>query len=345
MPIRFTYLLITALLLVSAMPVQGTEKAITINYPPDKTVREYGLLGVSVNLSRDLGDRIIANVNSKKRATITPLLGTECFSVPLEPGINTVELIAYKGDDVVENIIFDVFRRSELISGFRNVPPGFKKDNFHSEDRKICTKCHILKPNVYDLKPVNPATYPGESFESEKLVETTSTCYSCHKKITAQSYVHGPASVWSCLSCHDDDTIPDYSVKTPDSELCYECHIDEKKDWLSKKYTHGPVTIGKCTICHSPHGSDNAFNLFKSTWDLCVNCHAAKADGAHVIADTLFKEGHPTRGRQDPLRVGKELTCASCHSAHASNYPHLWAFEVASLYELCQKCHKQYSEN
>jgi predicted CXXCH cytochrome family protein len=58
-----------------------------------------------------------------------------------------------------------------------------------------------------------------------------------------------------------------------------------------------------------------------------------------VLGDSFSTEGHPTRDRQDPVRIGKELTCSSCHNPHASNSPNLWAFDVQSTFELCVKCH------
>jgi len=322
---------------------EAAESPLTINYPPDKTVREYDLLGVSLNVSIGSVNRITVKVNGKERAVIIPVIITECFIVSLEPGVNRVEITGYRDENVVESLTREVFRRSDLISEYVKVPSDFKIDYFHMEKRRFCAKCHVMEPSIYDTKPISPATFVAEKFDNIAVIAATSTCYSCHRKIMSAAYVHGPASVWSCLSCHDSETIPEYSVKKPDTELCYSCHTEQKKDWLSKKYLHGPVNIGKCTICHSPHASKNSFNLFKSTWDLCVNCHAEKADGVHVIGDTMFKEGHPTRDREDPIRVGKELTCASCHNPHASNYPHLWAFEVSDLFELCKKCHKNYS--
>ncbi len=331
------------LLLALSFSVEAGQDVISINYPPDKSVREYGLLGVSFSMTKGTVDRVMVRVNGREETTIVPDIDTECFEVSIEPGVNKVELVAYKEGAVVVKKVLEAFRRSDLISEHRKVPKGFKVDSFHMQTQTHCRKCHVLDPSEYDVKPISPATFTADNFDSKAVLATTSTCYSCHKKIMSNAYVHGPASVWSCLSCHDADSIPEYSVKTPDTEMCYECHTEQKKDWLSKKFVHGPVNMGKCTICHSPHSTANAFNLFKSTWDLCINCHAEKADGVHIFADALFKDGHPTRDRDDPVNVGKELTCASCHNPHASNFPPLWAFEVSDLFELCSKCHDNYS--
>lgn len=332
-----------AFLLIFSISAEGEGRVLTILYPPENTIREYDILGLSVQLSKDSVDSLIVKVNGVEQTSIIPANDIECFTVSLVPGINNIELAAYKGDKVAALLKRDAFLRSDLIAEYRNVPGEFKRDYFHMEDRKECSKCHVLEPSIYDSKPISPAAFTGDKFDSQTVFAATSTCYSCHKRMMSQAYAHGPASVWSCLSCHETDTIPEYSVKKPDTEMCYNCHVEQKNLWLSKKYTHGPVTIGKCTICHSPHASNNEFNLFKKTWDLCINCHAEMADGVHVIRDTTFKRGHPTRDRPDLLRVGKELSCASCHNPHASNSPHLWAFEVSELFQLCSICHKKYS--
>jgi predicted CXXCH cytochrome family protein len=337
------YCLALVFILLFSVSAEGYESVLTILYPPENTVHEYDVLGMSVRLPSSSVDTLVVKNNNVVQRSNIPVIDTECFTVSLEPGVNNIEIIAYKDGNVVARLKRHTFLRSDLLADYRNVPERFKRDFFHMADRSECSKCHVMEPNIYDIKPVSSAVFSDDNFDSSTVLAATSTCYSCHKSMMARAYAHGPASVWSCLSCHESDTIPEYSVKKSDTELCYSCHVEQKKLWLSKKYTHGPVTIGKCTICHSPHASNNEFNLFKNAWDLCINCHAEKADGVHVIGDTTFKEGHPTRGRPDPLRVGKELTCASCHNPHASNSPSLWAFEVSDLFQLCSECHKKYS--
>ncbi len=199
-----------------------------------------------------------------------------------------------------------------------------------------CASCHSVEPTEADKKPVSIATITDKKGSKPK-----STCYSCHKSIMAYSYEHGPASVWACLSCHEQDSSPRYAVAKPDAEICYTCHVEQKAEWLSKKHIHGPVNVGMCSICHNPHASDHPFHLYKDTWNLCVTCHVENGTGMHVLADVYSTEGHPTRGKPDPVRIGKELSCASCHNPHASDFHNLWTFGVDSLYDLCQKCHNK----
>jgi predicted CXXCH cytochrome family protein len=334
--IRTIYTL--CLLLIISIPAGADQNAISLHTPLDKSVIEYDVLNMSLEVPEGAADRITVSVDGTERKEIVPDLKYECFSVRLKPGTSTVEVSVYMGDTVVGSFVRNIFRRSDLISEYRKPPRSFRKVSFHMTEHQECKECHVLESGEHDLKPVLPGSFP-EKEEGKNVFASASTCNSCHDNITRSPFVHGPASVWSCLSCHNKDADPLYTVKQPVKDVCYTCHVEQQIEWNSKKFIHGPVNVGQCTICHSPHSSENAFNLFKSTWDLCVNCHAEKGTGLHVLGDDIFEKGHPTKGRKDPIRIGKELTCASCHNPHASNYPHLWAFEVDDLFELCQKCH------
>jgi len=312
---------------------------VTLRYPPDKTVMEFDLLNISMEVPRDSADLIKVKVNDKEKVKIVPDNIYECFSVPLALGINSIEITATKKGKHVLDMTLHVFRRSDLSAEYMKIPDGYKKDRFHIGDNSPCAECHILEPRETDRKPVSPTSFIAEAFDKKTVIQATSTCHSCHNKIAASPFVHGPVAVWSCLSCHDDKSDPRYAVKSPDTDSCFSCHAEQKTDWQSKKFTHGPVTLGKCTICHSPHGSMYPSNLYKPSWDLCVNCHIDKGSGKHVLGDSFSTEGHPTRDKPDPVRIGKELSCASCHNPHASNYPHLWAFEAQDMFDLCKKCH------
>lgn len=332
-------ILIVLSVIITSVAADAGQEAVVLHVPADRTVIEFDVLNISVSIPEGAADMIRVSVDGKVRKDIVPDSEFECFSVRLNPGTSTVEVLAFKGDALVATFVRNVFRRSDLISEYRIPPLSFKKGYFHMEDHPECKKCHILEVSGYDKKPISPDTFDSETLSSKKVYAATSTCYSCHNNLTQYPYVHGPTSVWSCLSCHDKDSATRYSVRQPVKDVCYECHIEQKNEWNSKKYIHGPINVGQCTICHNPHSSEYDFNLYKSTWDLCVNCHAEKGTGLHVLGDAIFKNGHPTKGRKDPVRIGKELTCASCHNPHASNYPHLWTFEVNDLFELCKKCH------
>lgn len=308
----------------------------TLHYPPDSTVREFGLLNIALSVPAEFGGRIIVSVNGLEQKEVKNERSVKCFSVRIEPGINEISVAAWDGEHEVERRTFRVFRRSDLVRKFREPPEEFKKILFHEDTWSECAACHTMEPTDADKKSFNIRTLPDETG-----ARSASTCYSCHQAMTSYPYVHGPVAVWACLRCHDPEASPCYAVRETGARNCYTCHVEQRKAWMSRKYIHGPVNLGRCSICHNPHASGQPFLLISHTWDLCVTCHVEKGSGRHVIADVFSKEGHPTRDRPDPLRPGRELTCASCHNPHASEFPKLWPFEVENAYELCQKCHEK----
>ena len=158
--------------------------------------------------------------------------------------------------------------------------------------------------------------------------------------MTSNSYVHGPAAVWSCLSCHDPEGKPKYASNMHDREVCFQCHMTKKTEWNSKKKVHGPVNMGVCSLCHNPHSAKYPFVLRKSPWRLCVTCHADRGSGAHVTSGFISGNPHPTRGRPDPVRQGKELSCTSCHDPHASDSGDLFKYGITDRSILCAVCHQ-----
>jgi predicted CXXCH cytochrome family protein len=334
---------ISALILILFLVADHvTAEIINIEYPRDDIYMEYGMVSVAVRVPEEFDGSVFVRVGDDEEESreISSKGVMRCFTAEIEPGLNTIFIYAEKDGKRIEEKSLTVFRRSDLINSARVPPVGFKRSDFHGRKEIMCGVCHRMEPSEGDFSQVDPSSFSRSDLQ-ERALESESSCRSCHKNLMNYPYVHGPASVWSCLRCHQAETVPPYLVKKPDTVLCFGCHTEQKLEWTAKKYVHGPVNIGKCTICHSPHASDNPYNLFKSTWDLCVNCHSEKASGRHVLGDSFSSEGHPTHDRQDPLRPGKELSCASCHNPHASNQPHLWAYEVDSLFDLCQKCHRK----
>ncbi|MBI4843242.1 MAG: cytochrome c3 family protein [Nitrospirae bacterium] len=342
MQIRHASIFLAVFILLTAN-LQADEKFITVNYPPDRSVREFFNAGISISIPLQSVDKINVKAENRVEGDIIPDSNTECFSVPLIYGINKIEITAFNKNRRVDQVVLNIFRRSDIESAYNKPPSEFEKTMFHLTNNAKCAQCHIMNPGQNDKKPITISSFSDLSDkENEKTIKPNSTCFPCHKSITSHQYVHGPASVWSCLSCHDPDSAPKYNVKQPRSEVCFGCHTEQAAEWKNKKYIHGPVNIGKCEICHSPHSAPNPYNLMKPTWDLCTSCHNDKKSGRHVLGGMFFKEGHPTKGKPDPIRKGKELSCASCHNPHASDYPNLWALEAEGPFELCLKCHKYY---
>ncbi len=206
-------------------------------------------------------------------------------------------------------------------SQHKKPPSAHKKNAFHTPDKEAaCAACHNM-----DGTPQNPKN---------------STCKTCHREIINFRFVHGPAAVWACLSCHDEDSEQGkYAVITPDSKLCIQCHKERMQIWAAKKYRHGPSLIS-CTICHDPHATDQPFRAHIKTTSHCISCHEDKASGAHLIRG-FSSVGHPTGGVPDPLRPGREFTCAGCHNPHAGDTPNLLYYDNTKMNSFCTICHKK----
>jgi len=342
MRIRFIYYAFSIFLLFS-LPAEAGQNIVTVHYPAERAVMEFNLLSISLSLPQDSADLIEIEVNSKIRASIVPRRKFECLTVPLELGINELSIKAKKEDKIVDDVALNVFRRSDLVSKYAKPPAGFEKNYFHMKDHSQCATCHhVLEPTEADNEAINIEAYAAEVSEKKAVVPSESSCYSCHREITSYSFVHGPNSVWSCLTCHDSQAEPKYSIKYPVPELCYKCHVEQKKQRSGKKSYHAPYITDKCGICHNPHASENPCRLDQPIWLLCVACHPDHGDGRHVIAAYFWgtrHRKHPTHGVPDPSRKGHELTCASCHDAHASDSPKFITKYDTRSFDLCMKCH------
>jgi predicted CXXCH cytochrome family protein len=329
--------------LLFTMPAEGSQDIITVHYPVDLTVMEFNLLSISLSVPQGSADLLEIEVNSKNKTNIVPRRKFECLSVPLEPGINKIDIRAKKEEVIVDEVVLTVFRKSDLVSKYKKPPAGFQKDYFHTRDRAECASCHhVLEVTEADNKTINIETYAAEVSRTKAVIPTESTCYSCHRGITSYSFVHEPDFIWSCLTCHDAQAEPTYSVRFPDPELCYKCHEEQKQKRSGKKNYHAPYIADKCIICHNPHASENPYRLDQPTWLLCVSCHPNQGDGRHVIAPYFWgsrHRRHPTHGVPDPSRKGHELTCASCHDPHASDAPNFITTYDTMSFDLCMKCH------
>ena len=304
-------------------PSEGTlfDDVPFLNLVAERPPAPVELIDVRVN------GRLVETIDLTERGHAGSFL---CRGLRVEPGPVTlrVEASGPDGDRRTEVREVRVFVRSLLNPGSRNAPPGFAGKPFHTpEKERRCSGCHRMDPSPGDRKPSEPKM---------------SSCFACHRRIVAFREAHGPAAVWDCLSCHDPESRPArYATAQPNSAVCYECHRRQAEERNKLPYIHGPTSTGKCTICHSPHGTDNPFWLKKPVWDLCTACHAEKADGRHVVAGFVFGETHPTRGRPDPTRPGKDLSCASCHNPHSAPSKFLWNFGVTRRLDLCRVCHKK----
>lgn len=281
---------------------------------------------------------IITDAEGKSEPIVVkPQKNVYCKSTKLKLGENRITVSSYKDAQKIDEESFAVFYRSEVFSGFQEEPNGYKKSFFHNDkDEQFCKGCHKLVDMTAAQKiPENPED---------------SSCHQCHKQLVVRAKGHAPTINWMCTQCHSGKT-GEYNAELagkskfvapdPIKDNCFQCHENIEKIWFSKKSEHGPVRDGRCNRCHNPHSSDHEFFMRKPIWDLCTTCHAEKATGAHVISSFVRNNTHPTKGKPDPARPGRELVCSGCHDPHGSEGIFLLRSKGKTAFSVCVRCHQK----
>jgi predicted CXXCH cytochrome family protein len=325
--------LITGLIVCCLLIASKTSASLDIITPFNKSFVDHELVNVVLKVDKSTVDTVkITNLRHRRgREPFSVEIAVErdivCYSgINLFRGLNKIEISGLKGGKTVEKKAVVVFYRVARSKRYQKAPSSFILLFFHiAEYEEICSPCHQMEPVEIDKKPPKPED---------------SSCFTCHRRITEYKFVHGPVSTWSCLSCHKSDAKDwKYSVLKPDSKVCFECHEDNMKLWESKKFRHGP-SLSDCTICHNPHASDEPFWVHTHATKLCLACHEGKQTGAHVISGFGGK-GHPTAGRPDPMRPGREFTCAGCHNPHAGDSQDFLYYDNKNMSYFCTVCHQR----
>jgi predicted CXXCH cytochrome family protein len=193
-----------------------------------------------------------------------------------------------------------------------------------------CPSCHsAIDASEIPHKKKN-AIAKGLSADQPQL------CYGCHDQSLFEKKTVHAAIGMGCTGCHNPhaSTNPKLLIAVP-PDLCYNCH---DKGMFTKKSVHPPVAAGMCTSCHSPHSSDQASLLLQPVSDLCATCHDA-VTGRHVLTGYGLGDVHPLKGKPDPSKAGRELSCISCHDPHSSSGQKLFRNEAVSSANLCLMCH------
>lgn len=193
----------------------------------------------------------------------------------------------------------------------------------------------------------------------------SSTCLECHAGIKEGKYVHS-AMEMGCNACHAIQEVKNgtsVGLLAPVEQLCFTCHQKS-----SDAVQHLPYAEGACTACHSPHASDFRAHTLAAHQDLCMGCHVrglAKVNpkkktvtvpwgvtltfhqlkgwyyiglnAAHTANHPVM--GHPVTGPNSLLKSAPDITCLSCHEAHASTQPNLRPPQYANQTALCVSCH------
>jgi predicted CXXCH cytochrome family protein len=208
-----------------------------------------------------------------------------------------------------------------------------KGKSVHAAVSMGCTTCHTAVDARDIPHKMTTKTPKGLSAEQPDL------CYGCHdKSLFNKKFVHAAIGM-GCTGCHNPHASKYAKLLTSEPpDLCYACH---DKGMFTKKNVHPPVAAGQCTACHAPHSSGMASLLEKPVDELCSTCHDGKSSGKHILAGYGLGDRHPTRGRPDPARPGKELSCTSCHSPHSSYGKFLFPDEAVHSDNLCLICHRK----
>jgi len=219
--------------------------------------------------------------------------------------------------------------------------------NIHAAMKTGCETCHRKDAGK---------NHPGENKSIVLTENMPKLCYNCHDESKLKGeVVHAPFGSGMCTSCHDPhQSNNDKILREPSPEVCYTCHDKAK---FTKKYIHNVINVVGCVTCHNPHAASFPALLPSPVNDVCITCHKSQSAGRHVTA-IPGKKIHPIKGIKDPstlrwimapdplkgnrqIRVpdpnvpGKELTCASCHDPHSSDYRRLFTAQ-----RICLKCHE-----
>lgn len=358
------YFFLTILLLIS---LQAKEKtAFTFLEPNNKQVFQEAFSSIVVNVKKQYAGSllVIENGTIKKTHLINDKLSTYCQTIPLNVGENLIKVSLYnKESKIIQEKKLKLFYNIEIFKDGVTIPKGYKKEFFHtSKNEKRCKQCHdmtIDKPksekNLSNISLSGKQIVDMQKIANVKILEDTSQskCYTCHKQLLSRSNSHAPSINFACIQCHTGETNffnedaknkSRFLAPDPIDMQCKNCHFKVESKWYKKDSKHGPVMSGRCTKCHNPHSSNHEFFLHKPIWKLCTTCHDEKAKGKHVLTSFVFgrnKGAHPTQGRDDPARPGRELVCSSCHNPHGSDGIVLLRTQEKTAYSVCKRCHEK----
>lgn len=307
--------------------------------PLEHSIHHEEMASVVVRFTSSEVEGIIISAESNQSNEVLRQIGrnTYCKTIVLVPGANTITVKGFGKNGLEEKLSTVIYHDIVTDKIYKYPPKSFSLSTFHiAENEKKCSPCHKMEIN--EIK--------GIAFDNP----SDSNCFTCHKKLTTRGQGHAPAVNWLCTSCHDktesvstdegnaSKEIPKFNLSASIGKECVNCHKKEREIWAEKRFRHMPVDAYQCTRCHNPHSSENRFFLKAKPWEICTSCHIDKRDGNHFIS-TFGKKTHPTRGKPDPSRPGKEIDCVSCHNPHASNTSFL--IDAKSTMSICVKCHKK----
>lgn len=196
----------------------------------------------------------------------------------------------------------------------------------------LCLQCHLSEAKKSTWSKDQPLRFTVENANDISLL-----CYTCHSNIEEQvntlPYVHGPLGMGACNLCHDPHASKwPKLLKNNATILCASCH--DMLSILSQPFVHGVLDAQGCIACHNPHASSHPLQLKNTGNALCLSCH----DSIKRIGNNHPVQGHPVSIKASTNRSRKDrLSCVSCHSPHATDYPNL--LDEEDVMTLCSRCH------
>ncbi len=347
--LKYAFIFIFFILISS---LNANLKSFEVLTPVDKSIYDDDFATLSIKINDFALQKVQITLNNfrKFEVNLGKYRDVYCISLKLRLGKNSIEIKSYKDNKIIDTQKISLFLRSEIFERYNEEPSGYKKEFFHTDKKEaLCSSCHNMKPDSGSLKKKTLSSSEIASRDLNILENPEeSNCYTCHNKLTTRKNGHAPSVNFLCTECHTGQVgefnleyknRSKYIQPDPIMSRCFSCHEGIEKKWMSNKSEHGPLRTGRCNKCHNPHSSPNEFHLRKPIWKLCTTCHSEKASGAHVIASFVKGKTHPTRGRPDPSRPGRELVCSGCHNPHGSNSVFLLRTTGTSKFSVCTRCH------
>ncbi|MFQ6108812.1 MAG: cytochrome c3 family protein [Candidatus Aminicenantales bacterium] len=244
--------------------------------------------------------------------------------------------------------------------------PRGTRIRLRGKEGSLCYSCHADKEKEFSGKGAHTPVKKGEcsqchnphleNHKHQLIGEGNRLCLSCHEEIASllkAGNVHPPSDE-SCLNCHSahaSENIFALNEKVPDN--CLNCHDAEEKAFQAKHFNQKGESL-YCAECHNPHGSENEalLNTYSHPPFIekeCGSCHLNTEDdikiklvedGKNELCYTCHDDKKIDSDKDElfeheAIEVGG---CTSCHSAHASSWPHQLKDHTSRL---CLSCHEE----
>jgi predicted CXXCH cytochrome family protein len=209
----------------------------------------------------------------------------------------------------------------------------------HPPGAQSCTSCH--EPHRGTVRNL---------LRTEQHLTACATCHADDLARAAQRpYRHGhfdPAG--ECGSCHHAHQGAGTGyIRANLGETCLTCHDmaiqshgrrleNVGREIRELAVVHPPLREALCHACHTPHGSmqpsllkDNyptgAYDTYRrENYGMCWQCHEPSLVEAHPAGvATRFRNGRDNLHRVHVLQLKRGRACHVCHTAHATDTPHL----------------------